>query len=363
MIKPISSVLLASFLFIVACQKEKNNVRPIPSPPAAPTADTAVTSAPPVFSVATIANNATMNLKYPKGIAIDAGGNLYISDWGHQQIRKIVSDSVATTLAGSNAAGFVDAAGTTARFHSPHGVAVDGVGNVYIADADNNCIRKISPDGVVTTLAGSSGAGQADGSGTAARFNHPRDVAIDAEGNLYIADTDNHRVRKITPAGVVSTVAGTGKAGFGDGAAAAAQFNGLRGIAVDKGGNLYIADTYNNRIRKISATGVVTTLAGSSTSGLADGSGSTAQFNHPKSLTIDSKGTLYIADTDNQSIRKVTGAGVVTTIAGNGKAGYANGSGPAAQFSTPRGIAIDASGKNLYIVDQDNNRIRKIAVP
>jgi len=261
---------------------------------------------------------------------------------------------LVTTLAGSTA-GFADAVATAAQFNFPRSVAVDAAGNVYVADTSNNRIRKITAAGSVSTLAGST-QGFADGTGAAAQFSFPIGVAVDAAGNVYVADANNHRIRKITAAGAVSTLAGS-TAGFTDGVGAAAQFNGPLGVAVDAAGNVYVADSINNRIRKITAAGAVSTLAGS-TAGFADGVGAAAQFSFPAGVAVDAAGNVYVADISNQRIRKITAAGAVSTLAGS-TAGFLDGVGAAAQFNNPAGVAVDAAG-NVYVADTGNNRIRKI---
>ena len=260
-----------------------------------------------------------------------------------------------STLAGSTK-GFSDGTGSAAKFNEPWGIAVDASGNMYVADVYNAKIRKITPEGVVSTFAGST-LGYADGIGAAAKFNSPNQIAIDAANNLYISDNGNAKVRKITPAGVVTTLAGS-TSGYLDGTGAAAKFSTLSGIDVDVAGNVYVADQNNHRIRKITPSGVVTTLAGS-TGGFADGTGVNAQFKYPSAVTVDASGTIYVGDGYNYAIRKITPAGVVSTIAGSGVLGFADGIGVAAEFNSPTGIAVDAAG-NLYVADQGNHKIRKV---
>ena len=261
---------------------------------------------------------------------------------------------MVTTLAGSTQ-GYMDGTGTAAQFKTPRGVAVDSSGQVYVADPGNDRIRKISPLGVVTTLAGST-SGYMDGTGTAAKFRFPRGVAVDSSGNVYVADYVNQRIRKISPAAGVTTFAGSSQ-GDDDGTGTAAKFNYPYGVAVDSSGHIYVADTGNHRIRKIDPAGVVTTLAGS-TLGYADGTGTAARFNYPRGVAVDSSGNVYVADYDNDRIRKIDPTGVVTTFAGS-SSGDADGTGTAARFNRPSGVAVDSSG-NVYVADLGNNRIRKI---
>ena len=265
------------------------------------------------------------------GIAFDSTGNLFVADCSNQTIRKITPAGVVTTFAGKPGfAGSADGAGSTARFSVPKGVAVDQAGNLYVADTGNSTIRKITPVGAVTTLAGSAGVtGSTDGAGSAARFFNPIGIAVDSAGFVYVSDTSSNVIRKITPAGVVSTLAGTAKyyGGSADGAGPAASFHGPQGIAVDSAGNLYVADTDNYTIRKVTPAGVVTTLAGSVINpGHYDGSGGSASFNSPWGVTVDRAGAVYV--TDQFSIRKITPEGIVTTLAG-GSWGDADGAGPA----------------------------------
>ena len=298
---------------------------------------------------------------YPYSVAVDSAGNLYVADSWNHKIRKITSGGVVTTLAGSGSAGSVNNTGTAASFYYPTGVAVDSAGNVYVADFNNNKIRKITSGGVVTTLAGSGSAAFSDGQGAEAGFNLPSGVAVDSAGNVYVADSSNGRIRKITSGGVVTTLAGSGGTGSGDGTGAEASFYLPSGVAVDSAGNVYVADKNNNRIRKITPVGVVTTLAGSGNAAFADATGAVASFNNPTGVAVDSAGNLYVADQKNHKIRKITSGGVVTTIAGSGNAVFADGTGTGASFNNPYGVAVDSAG-NLYVCDQSNNRIRKLVI-
>jgi len=299
-------------------------------------------------------------------LAVDLGGNVYVADSLSHTLRKVTPAGEVTTLAGSpGLAGSADGTGSAARFNVPRAVAVDHDNNIILADSGNHTIRKVTPAGVVTTLAGSPGsAGSANGTGSAARFNTPRGLAVDANDNVYIADTSNHTVRKMTPEGVVTTLAGSpGSAGSADGTGSAARFNTLRGLAVDGGGNVYVADLLNHTIRRITPAGVVTTVAGSATkSGAVDGIGGTARFYNPYGLAIDTAGNLYVGDSLNQTIRKMTPSGtgwMVTTIGGSpGSTGTADGTGNGARFNLPYGIGIGANGA-VYVVDSNNCRISR----
>lgn len=260
--------------------------------------------------------------------------------------------ATVTTVAGNGSQGYADGTGAAARFDHPYGIAVDGSGNIYVGDENNALIRKITATGSVSTIAGSS-AGFADGVGSAAKFFGPDGVTVDGSGNIYVADAINNRIRKITPAGSVSTFAG-GTQGYADGTGTAAQFDAPVGVAIDASGNIYVADEYNQRIRKISPAGVVTTLAGSGPAGAgnggyADGAGSSARFNTPVGVTVDAGGNVYVADFNNFRVRKITQAGVVSTIAGSVD-GETDGTGSAAEFGAPNGIVVAPSG-NIYVTD------------
>ena len=268
------------------------------------------------------------------------------------------------TLAGlAGSSGSTDATGSAARFNSPAGVAADTAGNVYVADTINYTIRKITSAGVVTTLAGTAGSsGSTDGTGSAARFNAPYGVAADTAGNVYVADTFNHTIRKITSAGVVTTLAGSaGNIGSADGTGSSARFSYPEGIVVDASGNIFVTDTFNNTIRKITSAGVVTTLAGlAGQPGSTDGTGSAARFSAPRGVAVDTAGNIFVADSSNDTIRKVTSAGVVTTLAGlAGSSGSTDGTGSAARFNRPAFASLDTAG-NIFVADRLNNTIRKV---
>lgn len=298
------------------------------------------------------------------GISFDSKGNAYLADSAHHQIRKITPDGTDTIFAGTGTIGYKDGKVKEAQFTSPSGLVVDARDNVYVIDTGNHRVRIISPEGDVSTLAGGGatewGVGDyADGTGNAARFNAPYAIALSQDGDLYISDSENNRIRKVTLEGVVTTIAGVGVSGIADGPGNQAQFSSPRGIAVDTLGNVYVADSLNNRIRKINTEGVVSTFAGANGSGREDGQGAEARFNIPSGLAIDKENSLYVADAFNNLIRKVTLAGQVYTLAGTGKSGHADGRVDQALFAGPMALAFDPTGR-LYITDLGNNRIRVI---
>jgi sugar lactone lactonase YvrE len=311
---------------------------------------------------------------WPAGVAVDTNGTVYVADSGNNTIRKVTPAGVVTRLAGlaGNNTGSTDGMGSAARFDWPDRVAVDTNGNVYVSDLFNLTIRQVTPAGVVTTLAGLAGhTGTTDGTNSVARFYYPDGVGLDSAGNLYVSDIYNYTIRKVTPVGtnwVVTTLAGlAGSAGSVDGTNKAARFGELRGLAVDSAGDVYVADYGNNTIRKVTPVGtnwVVTTLAGlAGYSGSADGTGSAARFNRPYGVAVDTAGIVYVADSFNSTIRKVTPVGtnwVVTTLAGlAGSAGSVDGTNKAARFAYPVEVAVDMAG-NLYVTDQANSTIRKM---
>lgn len=312
----------------------------------------------------------------PRGVAVDANGNIYVGDAVNQTVRKITPNGMVSTLAGTagvfSAGVFlnhpmtpadIDGAGPDAKFANPEGVAVDSTGTVYVTDKMVSVIRKITPAGVTTTWAGTPQAGgSVDGTGSTARFFIPGGLAIDTAGNIYVAEWVTHLIRKITPGGVVTTLAGLANAsGSADGTGSEARFFQPRYVTVDTAGNVYVGDTVNCTVRKITPAGVVTTLAGSPTQrGSVDGVGSAARFSSPSGVAVDQSGNVYVSDEGNCTLRKITPAGVVTTIAGSaGVAGSTDGTGNAARFRGLSGLAIDGAG-NIYGADEGDNTIRKI---
>jgi len=343
----------------------------------------------------------------PEGMAVDSAGNIYVADTDASTIRKITPGGVVSTFAGSfTKAGPQNGTGSAARFNLPTDVAVDSSNNVYVADSNNCTIRKITPAAAVTTLAGLASPGHTNGTGSAARFDFPQGVAVDTTGKIYVADSVESAIRKITPSAVVSTFAGLpGTSGYVDATGTAARFafprwltvgplnnvyvgdtfnfvvrkitpsaavssvvtnpaNGageVRGVAVDSSGNIYTADLPHHTIRKITPDGTATIFAGlNDTPGSANGIGSVARFSFPTGLAVDGAGNVYVADNGNNTIRKITPAAKVTTFAGSaGVFGSADGTGVAAQFYGQFGVAVDHSG-NVFVTDTGNNTIRKI---
>jgi sugar lactone lactonase YvrE len=338
----------------------------------------------PVGIIQTVAGNGTSafsgdngaaaraSLSEPFGVAVDASGNLYIADTSNHRIRKVDNSGVIATVAGNGTESFSGDGGpaTTATLNTPIGVAVDAAGNLYIADSFNNRIRKVNATGVITTVAGNGEARFSGDQATAinASLSAPFGVAVDKAGNIYIADTSNHRIRKVDTSGTITTVAGNGAEGFsGDGGAAtSASLNFPTSVTVDRGGNLFITDQSNHRIRKVSTAGVITTVAGDGSNRFSgDNVAATrASLNLPIGTAVDAVDNLYIADTSNHRIRKVSIRGMVTTVAGNGTSGF-SGDGTVAiraRLNLPGGVAADTAG-NLYIADTFNNRIRKLNTP
>ena len=313
------------------------------------------------------ATQATLNT--PASVAIDTSGNVYVADAFNHRVRRVAPDGVITAYAGTGQAGFDGdgAQAVDAQLRSPLGVAVDGAGNLYIADTYNHRIRKVTADGIVSTIAGTgeSGFGGDGGPGTAAMLSYPTGIAVTGDGTLYIADTRNHRVRKLAADGTIYTAAGTGAAGYnGDGGPAdLARLNSPRDVAVSADGALYIVDRENRRVRRVDADGVITTVAGTGSSGFNGDRGEATQANlrAPYGVAVDPYGNLYIADTFNHRVRKVDPGGSISTVAGSDRFGF-SGDGFGAGFAAlhyPLSVAVDIAG-NLYIADTFNHRIRKV---
>ncbi|HEY8927980.1 MAG TPA: NHL repeat-containing protein [Mucilaginibacter sp.] len=290
----------------------------------------------------------------PTGIAIDATGNIFVADYGNNLIRKITPGGVVSTFAGSGNQGSIDAAGLLASFNAPTGITIDASGNLFVGDAGSNRIRKITPDGTVSTFAGSDSTGFADGPAATATFFHPEGVAADHNGNIFVADAGNNLIRKIAPDGTVSTIAGAVTPDV-----LTSVFSNPTGVATDAAGNVYVANYLRNEIDKISSGNIVSKVAGSDSTGAKNGPALTATFSFPNSLVVDAGGNIYVADGANNLIRKIAANGTVSTFAGSGSQGSNDGAGTAASFSNPAGIALDATG-NLYVADSNNNLIRKV---
>lgn len=323
--------------------------------------------------VTTTAQTSNFGSQAPFGLALAPDGTLYFSDFLNNAIFKMTPDGQGQQWAGGFnftgydpvngtplTSGFQDGPPQLASFTSPGGLAFDLAGNLLVADSGNDLIRKISPTGTVSTVAGTVTFGFADGPASSAVFNLPYGLAVDKANNIYVADSRNARIRKITAAGTVSTIAGSSTTGTANGTGSAASFNWPRAIAIGPEGNLYVSDIVSGIVRKVTPDGVVTTLAGSGTLGFQDGVGAGASFSNIDGVAVDANGTVYVADSGNHVIRRISSKGVVTTLAGSGQSGSADGIGTTASFDNPQQLVVDAQG-NIYVADRGNWAIRKIS--
>jgi hypothetical protein len=290
------------------------------------------------------------SINYPIGVAVDLQGNVYVSEYN--RIKKITPAGALSVLAGNGVRGFADTIGAYAEFSPTTGIAVDGQGYVYVADRDNQRIRKITPAGLVSTFAGSSTYGYVDGKGANAKFWTPNAVAVDLNGNVFVSDYSNKRIRKIAPDGTVSTLAGDGNTGFVDGPGTQAEFDDIESLAVDQQGNVYVCEQWDGRIRKITPSGMVSTLAANSQSVLE-------VFKEPLGVAVDANGNIYVANQADGVISILNVSGKASNYAGNGTQGYLDGPTATAEFNLPNSLAVDAQG-NVYVSDLGNFRIRKI---
>jgi trimeric autotransporter adhesin len=355
--KKLHLIVVSLFIVVLGCTKTNNNGG----------------------TISTVAGNGTSGfsgdggpvvsaeINSPQGIAIDKSGNIYFTDVGNFRIRKISSSGIITTIAGNGTSGFSGDGGPAieAELGWPSEIALDKAGNIYFTDSYNNRIRKISFEGIITTIAGNGMANVSGDGGPAlnAGLLSPQGITLDASGNIYFTN-GGPSIRKISTSGIITTIAGTGEFGFsGDGGpATAALLTGPLALIFDDSGNLFFTDV--ERIRKISTTGIITTIAGIGTVGFSgdDGTATFAQLYNPNGIVPDGSGNIYFTDLGNNRIRKISSAGIITTIAGNGYGGFRGDGGPAisAELYGPGGITIDLFG-NIYFSDFYNNRIRKIS--
>ncbi len=307
-------------------------------------------------------------LSFPFGITLDSSGDLFIADTSNYRVREVFTNNIIATVAGNGASSYSGDGGgaVSAQISGPEGISTDRFGNLYFADTSNNVVREIQTNGVINTVAGNGALGYSGDNGTAtsAELSGPQGLAVDASGDLFIGDTGNYRVREVA-GGIISTLAGSGNSIFnGDGGMATSATLSAVGVAVDALGDVFIGDPVNFRVREVLPNGNIATVAGIGTKGYSGDSGPalSAQLSAVAGLAVDNAGDIYIADSGNNCIRKVSAAGTITTIAGNGTAGFSGDGGPAAsaQLRNPSGVTVDSAG-NLYIADTGNNRVRKVS--
>ncbi|MGE0879365.1 MAG: prepilin-type N-terminal cleavage/methylation domain-containing protein [Acidimicrobiia bacterium] len=313
------------------------------------------------YSYTTVSTFASLPF-VPFGVVVDSSGNVFVADALGSRIKKITPAGVST-FAGSGSCAETNGTGTAAAFCYPFGLAIDSSDNIYVADQYSNAIRKVTPAGVVTSLISEAPYGYQDGSGASIQMTYPMSIAVDNNsGNVYFTEMDTPVVRKLTPAGVVSTLAGNASSwGSANGTGTSATFGGSMHLAVDSSGNVIVSDQYNHMIRKITPAGVVTTIAGTTSAGSTDGTGTNARFNNPFGVAVDSNDNLFVADYSNRIVRKISSAGVVTTLAGTGLAGTTDGPVASATFTNPYYVAIDPSSSAILLGDVTATNIRKIS--
>ncbi|MDX1636856.1 MAG: IPT/TIG domain-containing protein [Balneolaceae bacterium] len=305
--------------------------------------------------------SAEARFNYPVGLELTDEGELIVVDYWNHSIRVVSPEGYVSTLAGNPNPGSRDGAADMTRFFRPIDVEVDKNGNVFISDFGNHRIRRITPGGKVTTIAGSS-QGYRNGLADTARFSYPAGIAIDDEGNLLVSDSENNRIRKISTGGEVSTIAGSGSYGFENGFSELAEFRFPFGIDFGNEGRIFIADYGNNSIRLISSAKVVSTFSGNGVAGFLDGESDVAQYDAPYDVTVDNRNRIYVADFDNHRIRRISPRRTVTNIAGTGQPGFVNGDETQAQFNSPIGLAVNDDGTVLYVADHKNHVIRKVTI-
>ncbi len=301
------------------------------------------------------------SFSWPTGVAIGQGGIIYVADYSNNLIRSVDAKGVVKTVAGSATAepGFADGAGAEALLWGPDNIVLDPSGDIIVADADNFRIRRVTSLGVVTTVAGNGIMGLRDGKAGQAMFGYPTGIAVDSVGAFYVADRRGHAVRRISPEAIVTTIAGNGLPGHIDGSGFKSRLNQPVSVAVTPEGIVYIADSGNNAIRKIDLNGSITTIAGGVMGGYRDGTGSMAMFSWPTGIALDLAGNIFVCDSGNNKIRRITPGGVVSTIAGGLVEGSIDGPALSASFKFPTGIVVDKNG-DIYVADSGNNKIRKI---
>lgn len=351
--KLIISLLLIALTGNISCRKYNQGYAPVdPSPGKKWTVTTIAGDGRPFFADGPVLS---ASFRDALDVAVAEDGTIYVADALNHRIRKISGGQV-TTFAGSGTSDTTNGNGSIARFKLPDALTIDNNGSLYTLDIDDPRVRKISPDSFVTRYAGTGAEGFADGRADVAQFGEETSgIASDDQGNIYISDFDNKRIRKVNVTGQVTTIAGNGNDGFIDGNSSIAQFSSPSGIVIDKQGNLFVADM--NRVRKITQSGIVSTFAGGDTTGYRDGYQGEAIFSLIIDMVIDGDGNIYLSD-DNR-IRKITPQGLVSTLAGS-TAGYQDGDATSAKFSSPGGLGLDKQG-NIYVADINNNRIRKIS--